>query len=215
MISSAWAKLTRCITPKISEMPRASRAYVLPRPMPSTSVWSSSRHARPADEVTEQVLVRGQLRARAFDGDPPGAQHVAAVGDLQRPPGVLLDDEHRAAARAQLDEEVEHDVDHDRRQPERRLVEQDDLRVRHQRPSRRRAAGPRRRTGSRRPSTTGCRAPGSAARTSSSRAPALAGAGRDAGQLEVLADREVAEDAAVARAPGPARRARAVPARRR
>ena len=57
-----------------------------------------------ADEVTEQVLVRSEFGSRAFDGDPPRPQHVAAVGDLERPPGVLLDDENGAAVGPQLDE---------------------------------------------------------------------------------------------------------------
>ena len=38
VISSPWAKLTRCITPKISEIPSARSAYVLPTPNPSTIV---------------------------------------------------------------------------------------------------------------------------------------------------------------------------------
>ena len=130
----------------------------------------------------------------ALDGDPPGAQHVAAVGDLEGPPGVLLDDEHRAALRAQLDEQVEHDVDHDRRQPERRLVEQHEPRVAHQRPGHGELLGLAARQVAGRACTTGRRAPGTAARASSSRRRRSAGARRDAGQLQVLADGQVAED---------------------
>ena len=86
------------------------------------------------DVRAEEVLVGGQLGAGTLVGDPPGAEDVAAVGDLERPQGVLLDDEDRAAPLAQLDEQVEDGVDHHRGEAERRLVEEHEARLAHQRP---------------------------------------------------------------------------------
>ncbi len=109
---------------------------MLPRPRPSTSDWTNvvTRLDVHADVRAEEVLVGGELGAGALDGDLPGAQHVAAVGDLERPQGVLLDDEDRAAPLAELDEQVEDGVDQHRREAERRLVEQHEARLAHQRP---------------------------------------------------------------------------------
>ena len=53
-----------------------------------------------------------------------GAEDVGAVGELDCARGVLLDEQDRHALLAQLLERVEDDVDHDRREPERRLVEE-------------------------------------------------------------------------------------------
>ena len=57
----------------------------------------------PPTKCAEEVLVGGELGAGALEGDAAGAQQVAAVGDLEGPPGVLLDDEDRAAPAAEVD----------------------------------------------------------------------------------------------------------------
>ena len=62
-------------------------------------------------------------------------QDVGAVGDLERAVDVLLDEQDRRPLVAQAGEELEDLVDDDRRQPERRLVEQEQPRARHQRPA--------------------------------------------------------------------------------
>ena len=62
----------------------------------------------------------------------PAAEDVGTVGELDRPGGVLLDEQDRDAFGAQLLERVEDDVDHDRREPERRLVEEKQPRAREQ-----------------------------------------------------------------------------------
>ncbi len=54
-MSSAWAKFTRCITPKISEMPSANNAYVLPTPETVDEVLQQRRHVADPDERVEQV----------------------------------------------------------------------------------------------------------------------------------------------------------------
>ena len=61
-----------------------------------------------------------------------GFQHIAAIGDGERQRRHLIDQQDRDALVAQLGENVEQLVDHRRRKPERRLVEQQDARLRHQ-----------------------------------------------------------------------------------
>ena len=63
------------------------------------------------------------LVSRACVGDTPTAEDVCTVGELDRAGGVLLDQQDCDAFAAQLLEGVEDDVDHDRREPQRRLIE--------------------------------------------------------------------------------------------
>ena len=135
----------------------------------------------------------GELGAGALGGDPPGAQHIATVGDLERAQGVLLDDEDGAALLAQLDEQVEDRVDHHRGEAERRLVEQDEAGVAHQRPgdgellglAAREVAG-----GGVPPAVEDVEAGAGLVEA----AAAFSRSRGDAGELQVLTDGEVAED---------------------
>ena len=61
-------------------------------------------------------------------------EHVATVGDVERHQGVLLDEQDRRALLVDLDDDLEDLLDEDRREPHRRLVEQEQVRLRHQRP---------------------------------------------------------------------------------
>src|SRR5439155_12143035 len=54
---------------------------------------------------------------------------VGAVGDLDRPCGVLLDEEDRDAFLLQLLEDLEDPVDDERRKAQRRLVEEEQFRA--------------------------------------------------------------------------------------
>ena len=63
----------------------------------------------------------------------PGLEHVAAVRGVERHQRVLLDEQDRRALLVDLLDDVEDPLDEDRREPERRLVEQQQLRARHQR----------------------------------------------------------------------------------
>ena len=131
---------------------------------------------------------------RPFGDDPPGAQHVATVGDLAAPAGRSARRPAPCGPAAQLDEEVEDDVDHARRQPERRLVEQQ---IRGSLISARGdgqllGLAARQVAGRRRPPVG--RGRRTARATSSSRRRRSACDRRDPGQLEVLLDGEVAED---------------------
>ena len=75
---------------------------------------------------------------------PPHRMHVGAIGDLDRPRRVLLDEQDRHPFLLQLLEDLEDLVDDERREAERRLVEQQELRAREQGARRSRAAAARR-----------------------------------------------------------------------
>ena len=60
-------------------------------------------------------------------------QHVAAVGQLQRLIGVLLDEEDSHSLLAQLFDGIEDLLNDNRRQAERRLIQQQQARLAHQR----------------------------------------------------------------------------------
>ena len=70
---------------------------------------------------------------RAGHGDAAGLEDVAAVGDLQRAEGVLLDEEHGDVERLHALHHVEDLGDEDRGEAHRRLVEQEARGAAHQR----------------------------------------------------------------------------------
>src|SRR5438552_11336521 len=77
-----------------------------------------------ADVRSLEVAAPGELLRRAVQVDAAaGTHHVGAVRDLDRAGGVLLDEQHRDAVLAQSVEDFEHAVDHQRCEPEGRLVE--------------------------------------------------------------------------------------------
>src|SRR5207248_10395315 len=81
---------------------------------------------------------RPELRARTYDlcrplaEDATAPQDVRAGGEPQRASRRLLDHDERLPLVAQLREPLVHLVGHDRREAERGLVEEQDLRLRHQ-----------------------------------------------------------------------------------
>ena len=63
-----------------------------------------------------------------------GLEDVGAVRDVQRVVDVLLDQQDRPALGLELGDGLEDPLDHQRRQAERRLVEQEQARPAHERP---------------------------------------------------------------------------------
>ena len=86
-----------------------------------------------AEVELDDLGIREQRVAGAFVGVAALIEHVAAVGDLEHPAGVLLDDQHRNADVVDARDALEHVVLHHRRQSGRRLVEQQHRRLHHQR----------------------------------------------------------------------------------
>ena len=179
MISSPWAKLTSRMIPKITAMPSANRAYRLPSAMASIASWMTSWAVTSASGARRQKPeVRGVEAAHARRARPacPRARCGRSAGRRCGPRAatvrlhVLLDQQDRRAVVADLGDRREHLVDEQRRQAQRRLVEQEEPRLGDQRPSDREllllAAGER---PGRQPRRS-CAAPGSA------RAPARAAA---------------------------------------
>src|SRR2546425_3039808 len=79
-------------------------------------------------------LVLSQVRARPVESDAAGLEHVCVLGVVERDVCVLLDDEHRQSlVLVERAHDLEDLTDDDWCQPERRLVEQEQPRPRHQR----------------------------------------------------------------------------------
>src|SRR5215211_8020068 len=108
-----------------------------PEASPATTCWKNS-----AISVAEVGIADGfvlsQLGARALDRDAPDLEHVCAAGRAERELRVLLDDEHgETFLLVQLGDDLEELADDQRREAERRLVEQEQARLRHERPGQR------------------------------------------------------------------------------
>src|SRR6476619_8166245 len=90
---------------------------------------SSEPEVRPAHRI-----VGLQLVGVAAEHDLARLEDIGAMGDAQGQVGVLLDHEHRDALLVELGELAEQALDDEGGQPERRLVEQEEPRPRHERP---------------------------------------------------------------------------------
>src|SRR3954453_15938370 len=105
------------------------------------ALWTKSRKGRgltPAFRSAPQirfaqVLVLEQLAGAALEDQPDRREDIAAVGDRQRHVRVLLHDQHGDPRLVDLLDDLEAPLDEDRREPHRRLVHEQKLRLRHQR----------------------------------------------------------------------------------
>src|SRR3954451_20644690 len=84
--------------------------------------WSL-RSRLPSQVRVQQVGVPLELLTPALGTDATGTQHQAAIAEVDRPRRVLLDQQHRRPLLAQARQQLVDQVDRLRRQPERRLVE--------------------------------------------------------------------------------------------
>src|ERR1700733_8540159 len=85
-----------------------------------------------AGEFAHPLLVRAEGARVALVDDPAVVQHIGAIGDLDRRAHVLLDQQNRNAFAPRRDDDFEHVLDNQRREPLRRLVEHEQLRVQEQ-----------------------------------------------------------------------------------
>src|SRR5262245_37331458 len=91
--------------------------------------WTaSSTSVLPDAEIGHLDFVRCQLAHRPGDLKAAAAEHIGVVGDLHRPLDVLLDEQDGDASPPQLDDDLEDPSDKNRRQAERRLVEEEEPR---------------------------------------------------------------------------------------
>src|SRR6202048_5445872 len=95
--------------------------------------WLRSTRGDEVAEISlEDALVLGQIFA--FQNGAAELNHVAALGELQGRAGILLAQQGRAALSIQSHDDLEYARCDQRRETERRLVEQHELRTRHERP---------------------------------------------------------------------------------
>ena len=96
----------------------------------------TSDHPTLAEVRVDQARALGIERVGALlERDLAAGEHVHAVADAQREIDALLDDEQRPPLVAQLEQRLGDRVDRERREAERRLVEQQELGVAHQHPA--------------------------------------------------------------------------------
>ena len=74
-----------------------------------------------------------QLRGRAVADDASILQEIATAGDGEPLPGVLLHQQHADAQLLDARQRLEQLLAHERREAQRRLIQQQDVGVRHQR----------------------------------------------------------------------------------
>src|SRR5215467_348404 len=122
--------------PKRSVRPSISISAI---PSPAAAILLHLAIAAPvARRVAEikllDVTMGQQARAVAVEHDTSVLQYIAIVGDRERYGGALLDDHDRDAELVADLFEPHHQVfDHDRREPERQFVDEQQLRLAHQR----------------------------------------------------------------------------------
>ena len=191
-----WAKLTIRVARQISTSASATAAYTAPVEMP-LSVRSMNLVTALRTRGRRGAGARRRRAAcRLLLGDHLAeVQDHAAVGDRQGAAGVLLDQQHRQAERVGKLADERHDLgDEQRRQSQRRLVEQQRPRAGPSARDRSRASAARRRTAST-PAACGARAAAGTARRSPRAAPPLRAAPQ-AAEAEVLLDGQLADHAA-------------------
>src|SRR5579859_2785860 len=98
----------------------------------ATSFWASVCGISESQISPLQLGVGEELRRRALEHDRPILEHIGAMRDLERLADVLLDEQDRQPLPVQLPDEGEELLDRDRRQAERRLVEDQEARLGHQ-----------------------------------------------------------------------------------
>src|SRR4249919_1520330 len=104
-----------------------------PEASPATTCCRNSVMSVPEVGLADG-LVRGQLGARALQRDAPDLEHVCAARGAERELRVLLDHEHgETLLLVQVAEDSEDLPDDERRQPEGRLVEEQEPRPQHER----------------------------------------------------------------------------------
>src|SRR5579883_507436 len=84
-----------------------------------------------AEAALAQAGMLGELAGAAGQGHDAALQHVGAMGDRQRLHDVLLDQQNREALAVQSADQGEHLLYQKRRQAERRLIEDEQLRLAH------------------------------------------------------------------------------------
>src|SRR5579862_256264 len=120
-----------CANSELWSEPTTSSTQMITRP--SGTIHDVVGRMRSVPEVAaSDGVVRRELLARARERDLAHLEDVRAQGERERRECVLLDEEDgRALARVELAEDAEDLADDDGREPERRLVEEQEPRALH------------------------------------------------------------------------------------
>src|SRR3989475_5514281 len=140
MMSSPWATLRTLRTPKTRDRPAAARPYSAPIRAPSTSAWARAGTGLPEERQGPEVgaahpRIGEQVGAAPLADDRAVLEEVRAVGEAERGPDVLLDEEDGDPGPVDLREHAQHRLDDARREAEGGLVEHEEARPRHEGPS--------------------------------------------------------------------------------
>src|SRR5271165_3627355 len=121
--------------PVLGQSRRPHRRKILPSSRRTNRSRRAGRSRLTSFEISRAYLGVGQqLGPGAAQHNPPGLHYIAAVGELQRLVRILLDQQHgRLLPLVDFADRAENLLDHERRQSERRLVEQQQPRTAHQR----------------------------------------------------------------------------------
>src|SRR6266511_2397640 len=121
----------------MSVMPLVTSARMTPSTIPCTmpapkSMGGLRGASASSREVGPLQLLSRQLLHAVGDDDAALPHHVAAATQVEAQLYVLLDDHHGGSALPDAEEHLEDSVDSDGAQPESRLVQKQDLRLRHE-----------------------------------------------------------------------------------
>src|SRR5437660_757750 len=127
------------MTPKIRLRPRARMASTPARRMPLTTASArkigsgiGGLSLSQSDVGLPHERLVGEVGGPSLVADPPDVEQVGAVDEGQHLADILLDDEDRVPLLTHLTHQVEDPEDHDGGKPGRWLVEEDELRSRHE-----------------------------------------------------------------------------------
>src|SRR5436309_15980260 len=124
------------MTPKIRLRPSASSASTPPssRPLRRASTRKISIASLPlqSEICLAHESIGLELGGHAGELDAPDLEQIGAVDQLEQLLHVLLDDQHGEPFAPDSSHQIEHLLHDERRESRRRLVQQQELRFRHQ-----------------------------------------------------------------------------------
>ena len=112
--------------------PTARRGSATSSPLrTSRCAWAQPSSRRPVRPL--HLLVLAQRLGLVGEGNRAGLHHVATLGNVERHQRVLLHEQDRRSLLVDLSDDLEDLLDEERREAHRRLVQHEQLRLRHQR----------------------------------------------------------------------------------
>src|SRR3990172_7984698 len=135
MISSPCATLSTRNTPNTSDSPAAARPYSAPVSRPKIRFCATIRDSPRRKVVEKRALhprIAEQFLTGAGAGDAPPLQQIGALRQVEGRPNILLHEQDGDALRVDLLDHGKDAARRERRESQRRLVEQQDRPAPHQ-----------------------------------------------------------------------------------